>query len=451
MAKLTPEQRFAAIFARFSRGSTPEERAAAEKAMDKWLKQRGKDRGDIPKLLAQAVADDVADEAAKAPPPPPSDPRDAQPHPFEDPKFTPVGLVHGIISKYLFMPEHIATVYSLWICFTHVYTQFRIAPRLAFVSKLPDSGKTTALDVGRCLVLRPNPEALSTGAATIEFLDEGPGTVCLDELDHADRDARRNQQLIWNLGHKRGAMRALVVRGRRKLVKLHAPMMAAGIGAFLGSTQMSRTYVLDMVRYTEETTKPEREFDEEDTGDLDAVYAFLRSWSGRVKLDKHPEMPRELIRRHGDNARGMLSIADSCGWGHRGREAIMKLFEQAQDERPFIKIIRHGLVIFDALGLDQISTVRFNRELKRLALPDADWTQYRGPSGLAYAHPIEHFEQAALLGEGGIHSVTCWPAGKRERGASFKGYKLAQFEEAHRKYRAPDDARRLRLIPTSTD
>jgi hypothetical protein len=358
--------------------------------------------------------------------------------------------VHGITSKYLFMPEHIATVYSLWVCFTHVYTQFRIAPRVALVSKLPDSGKTTALDVARCLVLRPNPEALSTGAATAEFLDEGPGTVCLDELDHADRDARRNLQLIWNLGHKRGAMRALVVKGRRKLVKLHAPMMAAGIGTFLGSTQMSRAFVLDMAQYTDET-KPEREFDEEDTGDLDAVYSFLRNWSGQVKLDKHPKMPRELIRRHGDNARGMLSIADSCGWGHRGREAIMKLFEQAQAERPFIKIIRHGLVIFDTLGLDQISTVRFNGELKRLALPDADWTQYRGPSGLAYAHPIEHFEQAALLGEGDIHSVTCWPDSGRAPGASFRGYKLAQFKEAHRKYRASGDAPRLRLIPTSTD
>src|SRR6516165_5490751 len=168
--KSTPAQTFAGIFAVWVHpGTEPELRATAERKMDAWLKRNGKTRADIPEILAQAARD----KAAQAPPPPPSDPRDAQPHPFEDPKFTPVGLVHGIISKYLFMPEHIATVYSLWICFTHVYTHFRIAPRVALVSKLPDSGKTTALDVARCLVLRPNPEALSTGAATAEFLDEG--------------------------------------------------------------------------------------------------------------------------------------------------------------------------------------------------------------------------------------------------------------------------------------
>ena len=448
MAKSTPAQRFARIFELFLNGATPGERDAAERKVNAWLKQHGKTRADIKAILAQAERDD----AAQAPPPPPSDPRAAAPHPFDDPQFTPFGLVHGITGKYLFMPPHIATIYSLWIPFTHVYTQFRIAPRVALVSRWEDSGKTTALDVARCLVLRPNPEALGTAAAVTEFVDEGPCTVMLDELDHADAEGRSRLQLFWNLGHKRGAMRSLVVKGRRKLVKLHAPMMAAGLGGFLGRTQMSRTYILDMERYTEET-RPEREFDEEDAGDLDAVYSFLCNWSHRVKLDKHPEMPRELIRRYGDNARGLLSIADSCGreCGHRGREALMMLFEKSQAERPYIKILRHGLMIFDALGVDQIGTVRFNAELKRLALPDADWAQYRGPSGLAYAHPLAHFEQAGLLAESNVRSVTCWPAGRRERGSSFNGYKRVHFEEALRKYEASGKAGapHLRLITPS--
>ena len=48
--------------------------------------------------------------------------------------------------------------------------------------------------------------------------------------------------------------------------------------------------------------------------------------------------------------------------------------------------------------------------------------------------------------------MTCWPPGKRQPGASFKGYKRAQFEEAWAKHgsAAPDDAGpargRLRLI-----
>src|SRR5262249_46633889 len=129
MAKSTPAQRFARIFELFLNGATPAERDAAERKVNAWLKQHGKTRADIKAILAQAAVDD----AAQAPPPPPSDPRDAQPHPFEDPKFTAVGLVHGIVGKYLTMEWYVQVIYSLSIVFTHVYLQFEIAPRIAMV------------------------------------------------------------------------------------------------------------------------------------------------------------------------------------------------------------------------------------------------------------------------------------------------------------------------------
>jgi hypothetical protein len=40
------------------------------------------------------------------------------------------------------------------------------------------------------MVWRPNPEALGTGAAVRAFLDEGPCTVLLDELDMVAEDVR---------------------------------------------------------------------------------------------------------------------------------------------------------------------------------------------------------------------------------------------------------------------
>jgi hypothetical protein len=137
MPKKTPAQTFAAIFARFTAGSTPQERSTGEKKMDEWLKRHGKTRIDIPQILAQAVADD----AASQPPPPPSDPRAAQPHPFEDPHFTPAGLVHGITEKYLAMTPHVRVVYTLFIIATHIYRQFDIAARLAFTSERSRSPK----------------------------------------------------------------------------------------------------------------------------------------------------------------------------------------------------------------------------------------------------------------------------------------------------------------------
>jgi len=120
------------------------------------------------------------------------------------------------------------------------------------------------------------------------------------------------------------------------LISLHAPMLAAGIGGFLAPTQKSRTFTLEMESYTAEA-KPEHEFDDTDVDDLNAVYIFLRHWSARVNLNPKPVMPPGVLRRFADNVRGLLAIADSCGeeWGY----------------------------------------------LRRLDLPDARWTQYRGASG----------------------------------------------------------------------
>ena len=202
---LAAVRRFAKLFALFmAAGATTNERAAAERKIEAWLKQHGKTRADIPAILAQAVADEESQQ-------PPPDPRAAQTHPYEDPAFTPVGLVHGIAGKYLTMDPHDAVIYALWIVFTHVYTQFEIAPRLALVSEGPDAGKSTARRVASHLVYRPNPEALGTAAALRDYLDQGPGTILLDEIDYLDKHARRNLLRVWNLGHMRGAKISLMV------------------------------------------------------------------------------------------------------------------------------------------------------------------------------------------------------------------------------------------------
>ena len=82
--------------------------------MDAWLKRHGKTRADIQSILVQAAKDD---EAAQ-PHPPQSDPRDTATNPFDDPVFTPAGLVEGIVAKYVTMPRNTATIFALWICFT---------------------------------------------------------------------------------------------------------------------------------------------------------------------------------------------------------------------------------------------------------------------------------------------------------------------------------------------
>jgi hypothetical protein len=456
--KTTPAQTFRAIFNMWVHKNTPQkERDTAERKMDAWLKKHGKTRADISTIIVQAAADD---DAARSPLPP-SDPRDDAPHPFDNPKYTPISLVEGVVAKYVTMRPHLLTVFAAYICFSHVYRKFNIAPRLAFVSDDPDSGKTTALNVGSHLVLRPNPEALGTAAAIREYIDEGPGTVMLDDLDQVDPEAAQALLKIWNLGHSmRKGKIALLIRGKRKVFDLYAPMIAAGIGNFMKQAQMSRVFKIRMEPY-DDKTRPNCDYnasEDADLDDLDKVYSFLRNWAARVKLNVKPSMPPELLRRAGDNVRGLISVADSCGpeWGQRVREALMKLYKDDQAERPQITMIKHGLAIFEALEPNEmIKSTRFNQDLKHLDMPDARWTQYRGPSSSDYPHPIEMHEQAALLKKVGIESMRIRLPGEKKQS---RGYVRAQFEEALKKHGpTPDEdedkpARgRLRLITPSSD
>ena len=251
----------------------------------------------------------------------------------------------------------------------------------------------------------------------------------------------------------RGAKISLMVKGRRKVVDIYAPMLGAGIGDIFERTQQSRTYMLHLEPYTA-ATKPERDYYASDnTADFDRVYAYLRDWAGKVKLNRNPPMTK-LLRRAADNARGLLAVADSCGpnWGQQARDALTAFAARDTAAQPHYLIVKHGLIIFDNAGLteaeDVIETTQFNRELRLLDLPDADWGQYRGAGGMAYPHPITHSEQAKLLrrSPNGIVSKNQWPAGPRVPGTKSKRvYVRAAFEaamRAHTRHTAPH----LRLV-----
>ena len=151
--------------------------------------------------------------------------------------------------------------------------------------------------------------------------------MLLDELDHVRGEARERLQRIWNIGHERGAEISFMVGGREKYLSIYAPMLGAGIGKFLGTTQKDRTFPLEMEPYTK-AKRPESNYNTDiDTKELDAVYSFLRNWAQKVKLNPKPSIPEEMILRFEDNVYGLLAIADSCGpeWGRRAREALAEL------------------------------------------------------------------------------------------------------------------------------
>jgi hypothetical protein len=443
--KSTAEQTFRSIFNLWVDENTPrEERDVAGRKMDAWLRRRGKSRVDISSILAEAERDD----AATNPSTPPPNPRASAPHPFDDPKYNPANLVEDVVRKYVAMRPHVRVIFVLSIIFSHFYTRFRIAPRIALVSEDPDSGKTTALEVARSLAFRSNEEALGTVAAIRRFLKQGPATIVLDEIDLIDAAVRKALLLLWNLGHAQGARHALMSGNNRDVIDLHAPMITAGLGSFLGRAQFTRTLVLRMYPFDEGSGPPRdwwapsnEEEDPTDTAEarkaeLSVLYAYLGHFAATRKPNLRPPIPPGIIRRSADNVRGLFAMADLCGdeWPRRLRKALTILFGEMKAELPNLVILRHGLAIFDMLSIDEIEINKFNRELRRLDLPGINWSQYRGASGLeSYARPIDMNQQGRLLASVGVKSHPAWPPGPRRAGTGFRIYERAEFQEALRR------------------
>jgi hypothetical protein len=452
--KQTPAQRFLARFNQWMSGATPAVKAEGEKAVDAWLKRHGQTRLDIPSILKQAVADN----AAAQPPPPPSDPRDTQPHPFEDPRLSPADVVHDIVRSYVIMGRHELVASTLWALHAHIYTDFEISPRLAAVSEFPRSGKSTLRKVLRLLVQRPNEETLGSGSAIYEFLDEGPGTVMLDEFDNVEPDARPLLRQIYNMGFEKGAKIGRKIAGKRKVYKIYAPMMVCGIEGFLIPTSLERTIVIDMQKAK---TKPARRFDSRDVVDLNNAYSYVHHFFKHTKLACDPELPPGLgFDRLADNWRPLIAVADACGpaWGKLARETALEFVRREKAAQPYVRIIRHGLLIFSIPDVAIIKSVDFNKALLRLDIPDARWHSYRGANGGQRAHPITLNEQAMLLEQSGIRSHTIWPNGRGPGKKSIRGYTLAEFEAAGRKWdveapatEAPDLKRLLLASNMVTD
>jgi uncharacterized protein DUF3631 len=458
MPKSTPEQIFTKFYYTANDAATPEHvREDARRRMAAWLKRHGQTERDYPIIFAKAAKDD---EAQRPPPPPPPDPRDDASVRFDPKRHNPASLVENIIRMYVTMSEHVRVIFVLAIIFTHVYTRFSIAPRTVLTSKKPGCGKSVALEVGRRLAFNPNEEAGGTGAAIEEHFTGGPCSLWLDETAHGDADFNRRVQRIWNVGDQDGpgSKKSKMVAGKKRTISFYAPAFLAGVskgvGRLLAAQQQSRTFWLEMQKYTKETMPPYnfRIKEEVDDEAFRAVYSLLCRWAANAKLNSKPSMPPGIIARDADNIRGLLAIAEDCGgdWPRRLREAVMVLLvEQQQVKNLEIVILRHGLAIFEMLEVERIKTTEFDRELHRLDLPDANWRRYRGPGGDEIEHRITPTERADLLRESGIETKNMRPVGG---GKTFRGLERGWFEAAlrERESAAPDDAGpgrgRLRLI-----
>ena len=419
--KTTPAQRFAQIFALFTNGATPGERASAEHKMDAWLKRHGKTRIDIPSILAQAAADD----AASRPPPPPSDPRDVDPPPAGA-NVTPLDLVRALLQDYLALGSHEYVAVALWAIHTHVFDRYMVTPRLVLTSPVRNCGKTTALDVLSRLVAWHELFDSITAAAIYDSTNKAPTpTLLIDEADNLELSAQGTLRGVLNSGYRRGRKVRRGVGKHARTYSTFAPMALASIGA-LTLPLLSRSLVIHMRRH--DGSRPLRRFDFADTQDLDIAYGHTRAWARSVKLNPNPELPHKLRGRDADNWRVLIAIADACSpaWGVLGREAAVALIQNRDEDDAVVILLRDIRDVFDIRRVDRIRSRELVAAL--VALEDATWSEWRG-------RKLTPGELSRLLRPLHIKPRSIWPTGApRKPGDGGKGYYRADFEAVWRSY-----------------
>jgi hypothetical protein len=296
---------------------------------------------DIPRLVDGAVELLRQTENKDSPPPAGEDP--AEPVPAPD-GATVLNLARDYLKKYVAHPsDHALTAHVLWCAHTHLLEAFDTTARIAFLSPLPESGKTRALEATEPLVCRP----VSTVNASSTYLfrkagdDAGPPTVLFDEIDTIFGPKAKEHEDIRgfiNAGHRKGAIygRCRVVGNNVMTEELpcYAAVAMAGLG-WLPDTLLSRAAVIRMQRRLKsEKVEPFRTRTSIPEGR--AIGVQLAAWARSVLDDAvaaRPEMPEGVADRQADAWEPLLAVADLAGgeWPALARETAVALVKVNRD------------------------------------------------------------------------------------------------------------------------
>ena len=217
---------------------------------------------------------------------------------------------------------------ALWTTHTWVFKAFGATGRLAFQSMIMGAGKSTALTVVSVFSHRPVMVSNATSSAVFGAIDQWSPTLFFDETDaifHPSGQGRKNEDLrgILNDGYTKGGG---VLRMRGNVPYVHpvfAPAAFGGIGRLPGTLE-DRAFQVHMMKPPKniELTDWDEEYEEEAKVLKEALVKYIKERAAEFNL--RPDMPKQLRLRNKQIAKPLISIADACGWGERGRHAVLE-------------------------------------------------------------------------------------------------------------------------------
>jgi hypothetical protein len=162
-----------------------------------------------------------------------------------------------------------------------------------------------------------------------------------------------------------------------------------------------------------------------------------RRASSKPVLDLNPVLPQDLRNRVADNWRTLISIADSFGpeWAKRARDAAVTFARAYHDEDVGVILLADNRNVFDRTHVDRMPSIDLITAL--LDIEESGWSEYRGERDDRQPRKLSQSELARLLRPFGIRPRSVWPATKRRKGTSRKGYWRSDFESAWERYCEP--------------
>jgi len=248
-----------------------------------------------------------------------------------------------ISTRYVDVQPHYHWGIALWALHTHIYTQYARSPRLAVLSPVHESGKSTVLNVLEALVW--NYKRMSDPSVASIYRLASSHTLLIDEVDNMP--ITKNMRSALNDGDSRGASVTRAEKDGVKTYQIYGPVALSGIGR-LPVTLMSRSVIINIYRSAKAMPK---------FGSGEHYFASkLHDWAKQVNLNQDPQMPTQCIGRKGDKWRSLIAIADSFDRGQKAREVALQFINEGY--KPDIKeqVLRDTQKVFNLAKTNILTT-----------------------------------------------------------------------------------------------
>jgi putative DNA primase/helicase len=339
--------------------------------------------------------------------------------------------IHGVVTRYVILPDGAADAVTLWIAFTYLMDVWHVAPNLMATSPTKQCGKTRLLQVVRGLVYRALTCSSVTGPALFRVIEKYGPTLLIDEAENALTDKHNDVYALLNAGHTRDTAIAIRTVGEKQhepaVFSTWAPKMFTLIGR-LRDTVMDRSINIEMRRRAAgEVVAPMR------AAAFAEVCCPLRRkllrWSEDARERAaaiEPTFPEGLRDRAQDNWSALLVIAQLAGpaWVERAHAAAVLLSggEEANDDSLGVQLLADCRAIHAREGGDAIASKRLVELLTDIE--DRPYADARGGKGISQAWLAGQLKRWKIVSAGTV----------RFGATTAKGYRWASFRDAWSRY-----------------